>query len=224
MIFELKWELPSIRLFLILAKLNSKYSLLRSLQYSHLDEYKFDGPIIDFDGGSVSDYRVRIKNNNYNSINVDAKLEPTWVVAPGEKFYDKIGKYSYVLCLNTLEHIYDPKTSLLEINKALLDEGQIIIYTPFIFKIHDHPSDFCRLTPEWYRVTLKELGFKKCKVSLLYWGYLSTAATVAFKHGPNKYIRILCLALDLTYFKFKTFFRPQSLPDCPLGLWVVAFK
>jgi len=225
MIFQVKWEPPSIRLFCILAKLNRRYSLLRAFQYKHLDDYLFDGSVIDFGGGNASNYRFRIKSESYQSINIDKSIEPTWIVAPGESFYKRIGRYKYALSLNTLEHVYDPKSSLIELNNALADEGEMILSTPFIFKIHGHPSDYYRLTPEWYRVTLKALGFKRCIITMLYWGYLSTAATVAFKYGPNKYVRILCLSLDLIYFKFKMFFRPSdSLPDCPLGLWVVAYK
>lgn len=225
MIFQVKWELPSIRLFFILARLNSRYSLLRAFQYKHLDGYKFDGNVIDFGGGDYSDYRLRITSKSYRSINIDESIEPTWLISPGDSFYKRIGKYKYALSLNTLEHIYDPKKSLVELSSTLEDGGQMVLSTPFIFKIHGHPNDFCRLTPDWYRVTLKELGFKNCIVTLLYWGYLSTAATVAFKYGPNKFVRIICLAIDLIYFKIKILLRPSdSMPDCPLGLWVVASK
>jgi len=225
MFYQVKWELPSLRLFFLLASLNSRYSLLRAFQYKHLDDHKFDGSVIDFGGGNTSDYRSRIHSKSYQSINIDESINPTWVVSPSVSFYKMIGKYKDVLSLNTLEHIYDPKNSIVELNNALEDKGEMVLSTPFIFKIHGHPSDYCRLTPEWYKVTLEAIGFKSCIITLLYWGYLSTAATVSFKYGPNKYVRITCLALDFIYFKLKMFFRPSdSLPDCPLGLWVVAFK
>lgn len=52
-----------------------------------------------------------------------------------------------VLAFDVLEHLEDPQSALMEINRVLSDNGEAIIKIPFMYPLHDQPRDFSRLTP-----------------------------------------------------------------------------
>jgi SAM-dependent methyltransferase len=60
-----------------------------------------------------------------------------------------------VLCLDTLEHVEYPRRALEEIHRILKPDGIAVITSVMCFRIHDHPSDYWRFTPEAFRSILK---------------------------------------------------------------------
>jgi SAM-dependent methyltransferase len=60
-----------------------------------------------------------------------------------------------VLCLDTLEHVEYPKKALEEIHRILKPDGIAIISSTMCTRIHNHPSDYWRFTPEAFRSILK---------------------------------------------------------------------
>jgi len=58
------------------------------------------------------------------------------------------GAVATLLCLNTLEHVYDIRKGFAEIARVVADGGMAVISLPFYFKVHDYPGDFWRMTPE----------------------------------------------------------------------------
>jgi hypothetical protein len=58
------------------------------------------------------------------------------------------GSASAVLCMDTLEHVFDVFTAMKEMNRILRDdEGILIASSLFHFKIHSYPFDYWRFTP-----------------------------------------------------------------------------
>lgn len=57
------------------------------------------------------------------------------------------GHVGTVLCLETLEHVFEVKRAFDEIHRILAPGGLLIASTPFHFHIHAHPDDYWRLTP-----------------------------------------------------------------------------
>jgi len=60
-----------------------------------------------------------------------------------------------VLCLDTLEHVEYPHTAMNEIHRILKPDGVAIISSVMNFRIHSHPYDYWRFTPEAFKSILK---------------------------------------------------------------------
>ncbi len=58
------------------------------------------------------------------------------------------GSVGTLLCLNTLEHVYEIQKGFSEIVRVTADDGMAVVSVPFHFKVHDYPGDFWRMTPE----------------------------------------------------------------------------
>ena len=142
----------------------------------------FFGNTLDFGGGRVVGYYdmllLRIKSGTYESVNINPKLNPTYLVKADEKIpvHDKY--YDIVLSMNTLEHVYNIDFYMGELTRVLKDGGKMIITVPFIFRVHGSPDDFSRFTDSWWNKKLDSLGFVDIKVQPLVWDPLVTAISV----------------------------------------------
>ena len=52
-----------------------------------------------------------------------------------------------VLCLDTLEHVFECRRAVEEMIRILAPGGMLLISAPMDFRIHDYPSDYWRITP-----------------------------------------------------------------------------
>jgi len=63
------------------------------------------------------------------------------------------GSVGTLLCLETLEHVFELPRALEEVQRMLAPGGLLVASTPFHFHIHAHPDDYWRLTPSaWARL------------------------------------------------------------------------
>jgi len=53
-----------------------------------------------------------------------------------------------LLCIDTIEHVWDVQTAFKEVDRVLRKDGIAVISSVFNFKIHPCPHDFWRFTPE----------------------------------------------------------------------------
>ena len=55
-------------------------------------------------------------------------------------------KFDLVLCCNVLEHIFETKLAIKNLNYLLNDKGHLLVSVPFIYPLHMQPEDFWRFT------------------------------------------------------------------------------
>ena len=72
-------------------------------------------------------------------------------------FPDK--EFSAAICIETLEHVFEPKQMLAEIFRVLDDGSVLLISVPWSARKHHVPFDFFRFTPEGLNHLLVEAGF-----------------------------------------------------------------
>lgn len=70
-----------------------------------------------------------------------------------------------LLCLNTIEHVWDVHAAFKELHRILKKDGVAVITSVFNFRIHPCPHDFWRFTPEaldWFTegFSYKILGYQ----------------------------------------------------------------
>jgi SAM-dependent methyltransferase len=197
-------NLPSFVRFRYLFQKIGKISLSRALQNEVIEKYFFKGDLLDFGGGEISHNRSLIKCGSYKSINIDAKMKPTWVTDVNDPFPCSDGSFNHIFSFNTLEHIFAVNQKLSEFYRVLKPGGDILISTPFLYPIHGHPDDFYRFTPSWYDKALKMHGFRQIKVTPLFWGPFSSGLSSSGIPGPFKNFRKrVALAFDLFLMLYK---------------------
>ena len=124
------------------------------------------------------------------SVNIDPKIAPTHLVEPGQPLPFAEGSFDAVICLNTLEHIYDSVAILHELFRVVKPGGQVHVMVPFMFRIHGHPDDYFRATPSWWRESFSRVGFSALELVPLVWGRASTAAVVPGFRGLLPRLRL----------------------------------
>jgi len=87
-------------------------------------------------------------------------------------------KFDLVLCTNVLEHIFDTKDAIQNLNFLLKENGHLLVSTPFIYPLHDEPTDYWRFTEH----ALKEL-FSDFTIL--------TINTTGIRQFPTQYIFLL---------------------------------
>ena len=55
-------------------------------------------------------------------------------------------KFDLVLCFYVLEHIFETKLAIKNLNYLLKDKGHLLVSVPFIYPLHMQPEDFWRFT------------------------------------------------------------------------------
>ncbi len=69
-----------------------------------------------------------------------------------------------VLCTETLEHVPDARRFLIELARALVPGGRLILIVPFAARWHDEPQDYRRYTPAGLLEALGAAGFRDIRI------------------------------------------------------------
>jgi SAM-dependent methyltransferase len=59
-----------------------------------------------------------------------------------------VGTFDIVFCEQVLEHVPDPWAAMRVLASLAKPGGHVVVSTPFLLRIHPHPEDFWRFTPD----------------------------------------------------------------------------
>tara|TARA_X000000368_G_C22822452_1_gene619638 strand:+ start:153 stop:674 length:522 start_codon:yes stop_codon:yes gene_type:complete len=74
-------------------------------------------------------------------------------------------KYDLVLCTNVLEHVFEIQQAIKNLKKITRKGGNLIISVPFIYPLHDEPSDYWRLTEHSLRQLFDDFEIVDFKIN-----------------------------------------------------------
>jgi len=86
------------------------------------------------------------------------------------------GSFDVVMLNQLLEHVFEPWDVLAEARRVLRPGGRLIVTVPFLFGLHQAPTDFWRFTEYGLRMLLEKLEFEVDKVVPMA-GFWTMAAT-----------------------------------------------
>ena len=72
------------------------------------------------------------------------------------------GKFDYVFCMETLEHLWNVHNALDTLSR--LTKEELFISVPFVYVIHD-VYDYARYTSQFFQKVLPRYGFKKIDIT-----------------------------------------------------------
>lgn len=104
------------------------------------------------------------KKNGFNVLSMDISQDRSPDIVGDICSYD-FGKTKFdtVVMSEVLEHVTTPILAIKNIHNILIEGGELIITTPFIFPIHDRPNDYYRYTIYGLKFLLKD--FKEVRVT-----------------------------------------------------------
>jgi len=71
-----------------------------------------------------------------------------------------LGQFDVVLCEQVLEHVVDPGRAVRHLADLCKPGGHVVITTPFMLRIHRHPLDLWRFTPDGMVQLVEEAGLE----------------------------------------------------------------
>lgn len=77
-----------------------------------------------------------------------------------EKLLIENNIYDTVILFNVIEHIENYKQLIAETNRILKNNGKLELFVPFLFRYHEDPKDFVRLTHYYLKKILEKNNFK----------------------------------------------------------------
>ena len=94
--------------------------------------------------------------------------------------------------MNVLEHVYNHKKFLGELNRILKQQGKLVGFVPFLIGFHADPGDFYRYTDTCLEKLLVETGFNQVKITLIGEGSLLCISDLMLFYFPkHKYFFFL---------------------------------
>lgn len=176
--------LPTLARWRNLYKRFGRVSVLRAMEYETVATLPLSGRVLDVGGGRKALYQKYLDAGlEIDSVNIDPAIEPTYLIEPGDPLPIDDATYDCAICLNTLEHVYDPRAVLAEIFRVLKPGGTVYITVPWVFRIHAHPDDFTRASPSWWRETARQIGFSRMELKPLVWGRYTTGGMITGYRG-----------------------------------------
>lgn len=200
---------------------NSAISIYRAMEYEALSKLDYCGRLLDFGGGGRAHYlpqlQTWIKNGTYESANISAEMQPTYLVEPGQELPVAADTFDMVLSVNTLEHVYDLEVTLTRLLRVLKPGGRVVLAVPFLYRVHGCPNDYNRPTASWWQETLPRLGVHDLNITPLVWDVMTSGFSISEGAGPFKKLRRILIPLyGLLYAKLRANKSGKCYPS-PIG-------
>lgn len=153
----------------------------RRLLYPELEKLTLSGLVLDLGGARDSDYH-RLFGGNYTIrvANNDKGTYPDFLFDFEGKFPIEDCSFDAVLCLNTMEHIYNYEQFLNEVKRILKPGGEVILAVPFLVQVHPSPKDYFRYSAQTLKLMFESNGFDQVVVTPVGRGPFTASAQILY--------------------------------------------
>lgn len=172
---------------------NISYSLRRffvdEFNFRYVSQLPKGSIVLDLGGNklnkrgffNIEEYGFNVVYGNYSvEKSPDVQLDATFL-----PFRNSV--YDAVLCIELLEHVYQPEKVVEEIARVLTPGGRLFLTVPFMVPFHGDPSDYGRFTEHYLKRLLDEKGF--CCIEISKQGYFWSVLLDMFR-GYLNYARL----------------------------------
>lgn len=196
----------------------------RKLLYPELKKLVLSGSVLDLGGARDSDYHrlfggiytIQVANNAKDT-------HPDFLFDFENKFPIEDRSFDMVLCLNTLEHIYNHGQFLAEAKRVLKPNGKIVLAVPFLVQVHPSPKDYFRYSEQALRLMFEANSFDHVVVTPVGRGPFIVSAQILYNALHIAPLRMLAfvaaLVLDMCLSRIT---RRYNQSFYPLGYLVTA--
>lgn len=94
---------------------------------------------------------------------IDSEKKEADYYYDGKTFPFENESFDSIICSQVLEHVFEPKEFLNEINRVLKPNGKILLTIPFVWDEHEQPYDFARYSSYGLIYLFEQSGFKVLK-------------------------------------------------------------
>lgn len=189
-------------------------SLNRIFQEIYSKNHKVDGKILEFGTNKRSTKKftnhIKIKDGSeifyadkiaVNDKEISDNKPDFFIENLEEKLSFKNKSFDNIIIFNVLEHVFEMNNAVSEINRSLTTNGRIIGSTPFLYRIHNAPGDFCRYSDQFIEKILLNNSFSNIEIHNYGFGPFTSSYAIIFdttKKIPllNNFILTLAIALD----------------------------
>ena len=139
--------------------IKKKYTIHRILMGQKLSDFHFvNGCTVDVGGESKSSYEDLWKIDKEFFYYIDIDGTPN-ILSDINFLPFKNKSLSNFGCFNILELIQNPSVPIKEIFQVLKKDGLLVGYVPFLYPIHNQPTDYWRFSKSTLSNLLKNAGF-----------------------------------------------------------------
>jgi len=136
-----------------------KISLFRYYQNLYLKKYgcHFSGTVIEIGGINTINNRQFFPNaKKYILSNISGDVDMILDVTNMNNIADN--SIDSIICVSVLEHVFEIKQAMAEIERVLKPGGELLITTPYIFPYHDN-VDYYRFSKDYYLNCFTSINF-----------------------------------------------------------------
>lgn len=172
----------------------------RRLLYPELEKLALSGLVLDLGGARASDYH-RLFGGTYTIqvANNDKDAHPDFLFDFENKFPIDDHVFDTVLCLNTLEHIFNYEQFLSEAKRVLKPNGEIVLAVPFLVQVHPSPKDYFRYSEQALKLMFESSDFEQVVVTPVGRGPFMASAQVLYNALHIAPLRMLAFAVALVF-------------------------
>lgn len=124
--------------------------------------HEITGKTLDV-GCGTKPYEKYFKCSEYIGLEIETTINKE--LKSADYFYDgnnfpfKNEEFDSIVTNQVLEHVFNPKEFLSEINRVLKNNGKLLLTVPFVWDEHEQPFDYARYSSFGLKSLLKEQGF-----------------------------------------------------------------
>ena len=83
------------------------------------------------------------KSNQFIQSDINPSFGHTVIDVSTMEFTEE---YDIILCMNVLEHVFDFENAVNKLHNALKVGGELVVFVPVMYPLHDEPADYWRFT------------------------------------------------------------------------------